>query len=248
MSTWSTTGGRGFVAALVLAGLLAGCQNGSSRLENSVTGSQGGALPGMAVPASKPTGTNGTPKMKTADEKLPDGRWHRIQTFGEKPFAEFWYNPAGQPERAIYYGPGALPLSVSEWTAAGVPVQTTLYFEGTPMVQRHEEYDARGAMVRVTDFWLNGRSRTMTEIGVPTPAGPVTRVREWADNGQIIKLAQRDELGHYEGRQTTWSESGKVIFDSDYADGVLVHDYAGEELDQRNPVTSPLRPYADRMF
>ncbi len=247
MSTWSITGSRGAFAVLALAGVFAGCQSNSAPLENKVTGSQGGALPGMTMPAAPPSAASSSPLMKTADEKLADGRWHRTQTFGGKPFAEFWYTPGGQAVRAVYYGPGALPLSVSEWTPVGVPVQTTLYFQGTTVVQRREEYDAQGALVRVTDFWINGRNRTMTEIGVATSAGPVTRVREWAENGQIIKLAQRDARGHYEGRQTTWSNTGQVIFDSDYAAGALVHDYAGDELDQRNPTTAPLRPYAEPM-
>lgn len=234
-----------WVIALAVGWLVGGCKSGSNQ-DNPVTGSVGGQLPGMpqvVTPAQAAKASTGDSLGKTVEDKLPDGRLRRVHYINNVPLAEIVYNLNGQPEHVTYFGSGGLPLTVYEVGPDGQSLWVTGWYEGTKNIQRREEYDGHGSLTRFTVFWPNGNSKIITEVGVPTPAGPVLRVREWAETGQMTKLSQKDVRGRYEGRQTDWDATGRVKFDAEYHAGVVQVDYVKEEIDARNPATKPLRPY-----
>lgn len=218
--------GGGCVATMLAAGLLAACHSSQPDL---LTGTHGGLLPGMSAPnGTNPATANGGAQVpayvvQTGDERLPDGGVHRVQTLGGALFSEAWYRPDGSLERMVYDGPNARPTSLYEYNATGRLTRATIYYPGTELPQRIEEYDEKGNVIRFTTFWPTGRASLVSEVVVEEGI-PLTRVREWYENGQQSSLLQRDANGRLEGHQMRWSEDGTVTFDSIYAADTLVHD------------------------
>jgi len=224
---WSR--GKVFLPGLAGATLmLAGCQ---STPMAEVSGTHGGMLPGMPKPGATLTSAQAAklnaPQnlMQTTQERLPDGGMHYVQHMGGALYAEAWYDAAGTEQRAVFYGPGNVPVNFYEFRPSGQLQRVTTWYPGTRQAQRVEEYDELGKVAQFTEYWPNGRKRLMSEANVPTPAGPVWRVQEWYDNGLQKSLTQRNADGRLEGRQTQWDNTGTPLSDIGYQNGVMQQNY-----------------------
>jgi hypothetical protein len=228
---------NGWMIWLAGAGLLAGCHSQPPML----TGSEGGMLPGMERPGSTLTSAQAAKlnapinMVKTTDERLPDGRIHRVQMLGGVLFSEAWYSSTGVAQRIVYYGEGGVPLSVYEYTPDGRISRMTTVYPGTRQVQRLDEYNEDGNVVRFAEYWPSGRPRIISEAQVETPLGPVWRVREWYENGQAKSVTTRNADNRLQGRETTWNAAGEVTSDADYEAGTLTVDYMKKAPVLNNP-------------
>jgi hypothetical protein len=217
-----------FWLALAVAPVLAGCSSGP---KSNVTGSHGGLLPGMAAPGSTLTSAQvaklNAPSniVQTKDERLPDGRFHRTETLGGALYSETWYSSTGVPQRMVTYSEGAVPLILTDYAPDGRTLRVTTLYPGTAQAQRLDEYDEQGNVVKFTLYWPQGGVHLVSESGVPTPAGPVWRVREWYPNGLQKSVSQKNADGLYEGRQTTWDAAGNLVTDEQFSQGTMVQNY-----------------------
>ncbi|MGA2053478.1 MAG: hypothetical protein ABSH19_09215 [Opitutales bacterium] len=210
---------------------LAGCHPAPRA---TLTGSEGGLLPGMEPPGPELTSAqaaklNSPPSItQTTQVQLPDGGVRIDRTIGGVLYSQAWYNSAGVPQRSVIYADGHVPMRYFEYGDNGQIRRATTWYPGTTQAQRVEDYNEDGIFTTLTEYWPNGRKRILSERNVETPTGTVWRVQEWYENGLRKSVSQRDDDGLPEGRQTTWNADGTVVSDGDYYHGVLQTDYLGK--------------------
>jgi hypothetical protein len=193
-------------------------------------------LPETATPA-KPTGAVG--KTGVDETLLPDGRILRREFQSGVLISQAWFSSLRVPERYIVYFDGRIPVEVTEYGLDGKTKTHTLFFPGTQQPQRYEEYANGTTVVRFTLFWPNGKIHVISELGVPTPDGPVNRIRKWFDNGAPQSLVQkfvvRDPAGvalyeQLQDEQAEWDENGHCLNDQIYDHDKLVRDLRVEKM------------------
>jgi antitoxin component YwqK of YwqJK toxin-antitoxin module len=219
--------------------LLGGCRSNTPL--PLLTGNQGGLLPGMILPQTNPPAKSTAAPGFTGvqNQILPDGQILRRDFYAGVILSETWFSSLRLPERSIIYQDGTTVAEVSEYDAGGKLARHTLYYPGTRQPLRYEEYTDGQHIVRFSTFWSNGNLHIISEVGVPTPNGPVNRVREWYSNGYPKSLTQTfvilDDSGvavrqELHDEQTTWDEQGHVLSDQFFEHGRLVRDVLADRL------------------